>query len=162
MKHDPYPLVIVTDLIYGRRIRGVNLNYLTFNNIKKMLGTYGDNKAFSYQNIKNDVTVGAAVHAFRTYKWLGVRQLRKLDTEFLLQTIDVARSYDPAEMQAMRKAVQEQIQQKVSPKADEIAEPDALYNQQPTPQQAVGTTGTTPPVPATPISQQPRGPEGNQ
>ena len=52
MKHDPYPMVIVTDIMYGRRIRGVNLNYLTFRDIKRMLDQFGENPAFSYKNIK--------------------------------------------------------------------------------------------------------------
>lgn len=160
MKHDPYPMVIVTDVIYGNRIRGVNLNYLSFHDIKKMLGQYGDNRAFSYRNIKNDRSLIAALNSFREYKWMGIRQLRKLNSDFLLQTIEVARSYDPSQMNEMRRAVQEQLKQQVSPKANEIAEREALYNQQPT--GTVGTVGTVPTTPATPASQPAIGGEGNQ
>jgi hypothetical protein len=34
--HDPYPVVLVTD-IWPNYIRGINLNYLTFPTIKKMV-----------------------------------------------------------------------------------------------------------------------------
>lgn len=158
MKHDPYPMVIVTDVRYGQRIRGVNLNYLTFFDIKQMLNRFGENPSFSYQTIKYDRTLLAALEAFREYKWMGVRQLRKLNSDFLLQTIEMARNYDPSQMNAMRQAVQEQIKQQVTPKADEIAEPEGLY----TPQQPTGTTGTIPTVPTKPASQPAIGGEGNQ
>jgi hypothetical protein len=90
---------------------------------------------------------------------MGVRQLRKLNTDFLMKTIEMARSYNPAEMQAMRDAVQDQIQQQVTPKADEIAEGQGLYTQQPQP--PTGTTGTISPTPAQPASQPAIGGEGN-
>ena len=104
-----------------------------------------------------DRSAAGALNAFREYKWMGVRQLRKLNSDFLLQTIEVARSYDPSQMNAMRQAVQEQIKQQVSTKANEIAEPEALYNQQPT-----GTVGTVPTVPTQSASQPAIGGEGNQ
>lgn len=148
MKHDPYPMVIVTDIIYGNRIRGVNLNYLSFYDIKKILGQFGDNRAFSYKNIKYDRTLLAALNSFREYKWIGIRQLRKLDSDFLLQTINLARNYNPSQINEMRRAVQEQIKQKITPKANEIAEQGTLYTQKPT-----GTVGTVSTIPTMPASQ---------
>jgi hypothetical protein len=165
MKRDPYPMVIVTDVMYGSRIRGVNLNYLTFHDIKLLLEQYGDNRAFSYKSIKHNPSFLAALEAFREYKWMGVRQLRKLNSDFLLQTIEMARSYDPSQMNAMRRAVQEQIRQQVNPKAEEIAKPETLYTQQPGAQQPRGTVGTIPTiptVPTTPASQPVAGGENNQ
>lgn len=157
MKHDPYPMVIVTDIQYGSRVRGVNLNYLTFRDITRMLHQFGENPSFSYTNLKYDRSLLAAIESFREYKWMGIRQLRKLNSDFLLQTIEVARSYDPSQMNEMRKAVKEQLQQQVNAKAGEIEEPETLYTQQPT-----GTVGTIPTVPTQPASQPAIGGEGNQ
>ena len=61
-KTDPYPMVMVTDFIRspvtlpdGRvinpRIRGLNLNYFTANEISKLITNYCGNAGFSYRNI---------------------------------------------------------------------------------------------------------------
>lgn len=145
-KHDPYPLIIVTDLIFGQRIRGVNLNYLTFNAIKNLIQQHGENRGFAYSAVKGDRYL---VDAFRTYKWQGIRQLKKLNSDFLLSVLGVARSYDPNEMEAIKDSVQEQIQQKVNPKAEEIAGEEGLYTQQP----ETATKGTIPTTPTIPTGQ---------
>lgn len=113
-KHDPYPLVIVTDVMMGDRIRGVNLHYLTFPYIKNILGMGANNPGFSYRNIMADEYI---VNAFRSYKMQGVRQVKILDSAFLMQVMASVRSFDPTQVAAIRKAVQQQIAAVVNPPA---------------------------------------------
>jgi hypothetical protein len=51
--HDPYPLLIVTD-IWPQYVRGVNLHYLTFPYIKRVLTSNCNNRTFSYYNVRPD------------------------------------------------------------------------------------------------------------
>lgn len=113
--HDPYPLVILTD-IWPRYIRGLNLHYLTFPYVKKILTTYGG-KSFSYYNIKPDQYMA---NAFRMYVRMGVRRPRRLDTEWLVSVLQSVRSFDPAEIEKIRTNIQQQIQQRLQAKAEEL------------------------------------------
>jgi hypothetical protein len=113
-KHDPYPLLIVTDIIPNQRVRGVNLHYLTFPYIKNILRMGANNPGFSYQNIKADQYI---VNAFRSYKWAGIRQVKILDAAFLLSVMASVRSFDPTQVAAIRKSVQEQIMRETNPRA---------------------------------------------
>ena len=117
-KHDPYPLIIVTD-IFKNSIRGVNLHYLTFQYIKNLLHRHCDNMMFSYFNIKQDQYI---TDAFRTYKRLGIQKLRKLDCKFLLNVLGSVTSFDPAEVEQMRVYVREQLQRQVTPRANEMTQ----------------------------------------
>lgn len=112
--HDPYPLVLVTDVLLNNRIRGVNLHYLTFPYIRNILRLGSNNPAFSYLNIKGDRYI---VNAFRSYKWQGIRQISMLDSAFLLTVMAAVRSFDPSQVKAIRRAVQEQIRRQVNPVA---------------------------------------------
>ena len=147
-KHDPYPMVIVTDVMPGHMIRGVNLNYLTFFLISQLIRSYGDKIFCSYKSIKltHPMVVGMIINqqpnksrqkgAFRTYKWEGVRQIKKFDSAFLLDVITMSRKFDVHQMKAMRDAVRDQIRQKVNAGTNEIAERQQLYTgQQSTAQQ---------------------------
>lgn len=118
--HDPYPLVLITD-IWQNYIRGVNLHYLTFPDIKRLLQPNCNNPAFSYFNIKGD---GYIVSAFRQYKKRGIRQIRKLDCAFLLNILASVRSLNPSEVEAIRRSVREQIQRLTNPAA--VATPEQL------------------------------------
>ena len=113
-KHDPYPLVIVTDYVPNQRLRGVNLHYLSFPYIRNLLRQGANNAGFSYQNIKADAYI---THAFRSYKWNGIRQVKMLDANFILTVMASVRSFDPTQVAAIRRQVQEQIQQMINPKA---------------------------------------------
>lgn len=124
-KHDPYPLVMLTDYQPGMRVRGVNLNYLTFNIMKNMLSAYGENRGFSYSNIKFDKYI---VGAFRTYKWNGVRGVRRLDSKYLASLVSITRSFDRTNLDAIKKIIQEQLNKQVNPKAEPTKLPE---NQQP-------------------------------
>jgi hypothetical protein len=112
--HDPYPLVLVTDVWPGVGMRGLNLHYLTFPYIRSLLQQGCPNPAFSYQNIKGDAYI---VGAFRSYKWASIRQVKMLDCDFLLTVMGTVRSFDPNQVQAIRRSVQEQIQRLVNPPA---------------------------------------------
>jgi len=111
-KNDPFPLVIVTDMTAGQRLRGVNLHYLTFNYIQNMLSRFCENTGFSYANIRGDNYITGA---FRSYRWAGIQQVKKLDCSFLNSVISTVRSFDPTQIRAIRDSVQQQIQQQVNP-----------------------------------------------
>ena len=52
--HDPSPLILITD-IWPRHIRGVNLHYLTFPYIKKILQGHCEHAGFSYGQIRGEI-----------------------------------------------------------------------------------------------------------
>lgn len=142
--HDPYPLVIVTDISPGNRIRGVNIHYLTFNYVRNLLKANGENPAFSYQSIKGD---NYLVAAFRTYKWNGISQIKKMDSQFILTVMSMVRTFDPIEVENIRKVIQEQLRMQVNPRADEMTK-QTMTTQPTTPsigpiQPGAGTLGET-------------------
>jgi hypothetical protein len=136
--HDPYPLVLVSR-VTPQYIKGVNLHYLTFAYTKKLLRPYCDNAGFSYYNVKGDPYI---VNAYRSYKSQGIRQVKKLDCDFLLNVLASARSLDPSELDAIKKAMQEQIRRKVNPTAEEL-----VARQEP----PVATPVTMPTKPIAPV-----------
>ena len=139
--HDPYPLVIVTDLIPGNRVRGINLHYLTFPYIKLLLDRAKGNTAFSYQNVMDQEYIK---NAFRHYKWNSIRQVKVLDLDFVLTVMAQVRSIDPGEVQKIREAVQAQIDRQVNVKASEV-QPEEVMGQVNVPSRFSGTQpiGTT-------------------
>ncbi len=112
--NDPYPLVVVTDMRPGKRLRGVNLHYLTFPYIKNLIQQSCGNIGFSYTNIRGDKYI---TNAFRTYKWNGIRSIKKLDCNFLLNVMASVRSFDPNQMETIRASIREQMSREVQPKA---------------------------------------------
>src|SRR5688572_24294071 len=115
--HDPYPMVIITD-IWPNYVRGLNLHYLTFPYIKRILQTHGGNQNFSYlSNIKPDRYMA---HAFRMYIRAGVRQPKRLDTDWLLSVLASVRSFAPGEVEKIRANIQRQIQARLQAKAKEL------------------------------------------
>lgn len=116
MIHDPRPMVIITD-IWPNYIRGVNLHYLTFPYIKRILQMYGGNGMFSYSNIKPDPYVA---NAFRMYVRAGVQRPKRLDTEWLLGVLAESRSFSPGEIEKIRTNIEQQIQARLQAKANEL------------------------------------------
>lgn len=120
--HDPSPLVLITD-VWDRYIRGINLHYLTFPTIRKLIYpapgvSVCDNPIFSYQYIKNNPAAGQYIlTAFRQYKIEGVDSLKKLDCNFIVNALALSRSFDPNEIEAIRKSVREQINRLMNPQA---------------------------------------------
>ncbi len=116
-KNDPYPLVIASTVNPGSKIWGINLHYLTFNYIKKTLRNC-NNPFFSYAgSIKGDSFLQ---NAYRSYKWSGIKQIKVLDCDVLLDAIGTTRGIDPAEVEIIRKNAEEQINKQINPKANEV------------------------------------------
>jgi len=125
--HDPSPLVLITD-VWAEYIRGINLHYLTFPVIRKMLYpapgvTICENPIFTYQYLKNNPTAGTYIlTAFRQYKRNGIDSLKKLDCEFVTNALAISRSFDPNEIEAIRKSVRDQINRLMNPVAQATPE----------------------------------------
>jgi hypothetical protein len=117
-RNDPYPLVIVVDNeLSGDKMSGINLHRLTFSSIRELIQrTY--QMGFSYGSVSDNVSFRGA---YRSYKRTGIRQVKVFDSKFLLRVISMVKSYDPAEVQIIRRQVQEQIRQQINPKANDIA-----------------------------------------
>jgi hypothetical protein len=112
-KNDVYPLVILT-YVSQNYIHGVNLHYLTFNQIKQVLQKdklNGCRSGFNYQNVKPYKYI---VEAYRTYKRGGVRGLKVLDCDLIIKSMNIARSIDPQESEAIRENIKEQISKLVN------------------------------------------------
>jgi len=120
--HDPYPLVLVTDRDYLVKsknridLRGVNLHYLSFNEIRVLLQGNCNNVNFAYDSLKQKQYIGW-INAFRQYKKNGMRQIKVLDCAFLLNVLASVRSISPSEVEAIRKSVREQINRLTNPAA---------------------------------------------
>ena len=129
-QHDPRPLVIVTDVRHGHRIRGINIHYLTFNQIKKILQQGCNNVGFGYQSFRSppqatpqQKKANSFTNAFRSYNWNGIRAIKQLDCKFIIKIMEMVRSFDPAEVEIIRKQVQEQMQRQVNIPATEATAP---------------------------------------
>jgi hypothetical protein len=121
--HDPAPMVLITD-VWPQYVRGVNLHYLTFPTIKKMMfpspgRSVCDSPIFTYQYIKSNTYITSA---FRQYKRNGIERLRKLDCAFIVNAINISRSFDPNEIEAIRRSVREQIRRMVNEPAQPTGE----------------------------------------
>lgn len=114
--HDPRPMLIVTD-VWPPYIRGVNLHYLTYPYIKKLLQTWGGNQSFSYSNIKPDKYVALA---FRMYYLKGIMRPKRLDSEWLNVVLQSARAFDSGEVEKIRSVIEQQIQSRLQIKASEL------------------------------------------
>ena len=123
-KHDPYPLVIISPppnqslIVQGKgHLWGVNLHMLQFKDMQRLLKN-AKSPNFSYLSyVKGDTQLRKA---YRSYKWAGIRQVKTLNVDFFLNVAGTIRSQDPAEVEIIRKNVQEQIDKQINPKAYEI------------------------------------------
>ena len=118
--HDPYPLVIVTD-VWPSMIRGVNLHYLTFPYIRQILNPNCGNNNFTYSNIRADKYIASA---FRVYYRQGVKQPKKMDCAWLLQLLGAVRKWSPDDIERVRQDISKQIQDRLRVKADELTARD--------------------------------------
>ena len=143
-KTDPYPMVMVTDFsqtvvtlpdgrVINPRIRGLNLNFFTANEISKLITNYCGNKGFSYRYIMGD---RPTQKRFRHYKWTlgGISNLQILDSRQIIAVIDIMRAYDPNQADAIRKAAKEQLGKQMNPTAEEMTneQPEQQANIEPT------------------------------
>jgi hypothetical protein len=115
--HDPRPMLIVTDVWPPNYLRGLNLHYLTFPYIKKILETWAGNQSFSYSNIKPDRYVASA---FRVYSLRGVIRPKRLDSEWLKTVLQSVRAFDAGELEKIRTTIEQQIQSRLQAKANEL------------------------------------------
>jgi hypothetical protein len=113
--HDPYPMLIITD-IWPQYIRGLNLHYLTFPYIKNILEIYGG-RNITWDTIKPD---NYMAQAFRMYVRQGIRKPRLLDLPWLQAVLQEAKSFNPGEVEKIRMSIQQQIQNRLQAKADEL------------------------------------------
>lgn len=114
--HDPKPMVIVSR-VTPRYLFGVNLHYLTFPYIKRLLANYAG-KNFIYQyHVKPDVYMALA---FRRYTRQGIQQIRTLDTDWLITLLQSVRSFDAGELEKIRSNIEKQIQSRLQIKANEL------------------------------------------
>ena len=115
--HDPRPMLILTDVWPPHYIRGLNLHYLTFPYVKKILESWGGNQSFSYSNIKPDRYLASA---FRMYNMKGVQRPKRLDSEWLKTVLQSVRTFDAGEIEKIRTSIQQQIQARLQVKANEL------------------------------------------
>lgn len=116
-KHDPSPLIIVSD-VFGDRIRGINLHYLTYRYMKSLLSNYCGKPDFSYRYIKFDKFV---VNSFRTYKKIGIQNLNLLDCGIINTQLTKIRSFNPQELNVIRQEIEKQLHAQINPTAADIA-----------------------------------------
>jgi hypothetical protein len=115
--HDPRPMLIVTDVWPPNYIRGLNLHYLTFPYIKKILETWGGNQGFSYSNIKADRYVALS---FRMYSLKGLIRPKRLDSEWLQTVLQSVRTFDVGEIEKIKSSIEQQINNRLQIKAKEL------------------------------------------
>lgn len=124
MIHDVRPMIIVSDIVVGKYIRGLNLHYITFPYVKKLLDKYSGVPTFNYQqNIKPDKYL---TQAFRKYSWNGIQQPKRLDNEWLKFVLSTIRAFSPGEIEKIRASIQQQIQSRLQVKAENLT----TYEQQ--------------------------------
>lgn len=116
-RHDSKPLVVVSEAFADGKLWGINAHYLTFPYMRRLLAISSKNPSFSYSSISRDSYMRKA---FRSYKWTGVANLMLLDQKPLTNIIGMARSFDPAEVQIIRRQVQEQMNRQINPKASQM------------------------------------------
>jgi hypothetical protein len=133
-KNDPRPLVIVSRRDDQRRLlKGVNLHYLTFPYIQRLLYTAGVNPVATNYNIKVDPYI---MDAFRSYSYGGIDQssIEVFDTSFITQMINVSRTMDPMALRSMRAQIDQQINANVAqPQAVPTGPMPMTATQQPNP-----------------------------
>lgn len=104
-KNDPTPCVLVSS-VNGTVLKGVNLHYLTFNYIKRLMPNA--NSGFSYYNIKADKYI---VSAFRSYLVRGImfEKSKIIDSQFLFKMMTMVNSFDPIQIRAIRQEIERQL-----------------------------------------------------
>jgi len=120
-RNDPYPLIIVIENNLGKdKISGINLHYLTFRDIKDLISRAGK-MGFSYKSVSDSRPFKSS---YRSYKRSGVRQMKVLDPSYLMGVMGMVRTYDPADVQIIRRQVQEQLRRQINPKATDATNLD--------------------------------------
>lgn len=125
-KNDPYPLVIVIENDSRKdKLAGINLHRLLPNDIRELMMKFNQ-KGYAYGTVSDQKKFR---EAYRTYKKVGIRQQRMFDVNFLLRVISMVKTTDPAEVQIIRRQVQEQLKQQINPKASQFTNLNQQENQ---------------------------------
>lgn len=114
--NDPYPLLVVTD-IWPNIVRGVNLHYLTFPYIKRIL-TNNKMVPYSYMNVKPDKYVAGA---FRMYYRQGMSKIKIMDMDFLMRILGAVKSFSESEIETVKQQIRNQLKEHMQVKADELS-----------------------------------------
>lgn len=117
-KHDPRPLVLMTRFYADGKVGGLNLHYLTFPYMKHLIENYCGKGTFTWQQVKTDKFIA---NSYRCYKRNGLRLVKGIDCKFLVVILSQLRSFNPEEVEAMRKEVQKQLKEQLNPKATDMA-----------------------------------------
>ena len=121
-KHDPNPTVIITKILPDYLV-GINIHYLTYNDIKKLLNPKEvnacKNKSFGYPLVKNKAYI---IKGFRVYKRKGIQNLKYLDCDKMIQMMGLKKTVNPKESKEINKQVEKQINRKTNVKAKQITE----------------------------------------
>jgi hypothetical protein len=120
-------MIVIENNPGKNKISGINLHYLTFRDIRDLIGRAGK-MGFSYRSVSESRPFR---DAYRSYKRTGVRQMKILDPSYLLGVMGMVRSFDPADAQIVRKQVQEQLKQQINPKANQTANLDQTSGAEP-------------------------------
>lgn len=126
-RNDPSPLIIVCDALVGNNIRGINLHYLSIIDIQRLLKlanvSFG---AFSYSMIRNDENVKKC---FRTYKWHGIKNLKRLNNKNIINAINVVNNFfDPAEEKAMQNLIKKEMEKSNNISVENILDQEVDIN----------------------------------
>lgn len=122
-KHDPNPTVIITKILPDYLV-GINIHYLTYNDIKRLLSPTDvnacKNKSFGYPLVKNKAYI---IKGFRVYKRKGIQNLKYLDCDKMLQMMGLKKiATNPKEAKEVRKDIEQQVNRKTNIKAKQITE----------------------------------------
>jgi len=115
-QHDPTPLMLVAGIWQSGLVAGINLHYLTFKYISKILKAYCNNPTFGYRLIKHDRFL---YNSFRSYKPDGMKYKRLLDCDYVMNVLGSMRSWRPTVIEAIKQQVREQLQQQYNESAEE-------------------------------------------
>jgi hypothetical protein len=138
-KNDMSPLIVVAKAERGHLLKGVNLHYLTFPYIRRVLLGSGGNPSFSYYNIRSDRYI---VNAYRSYTWSAVlwNRAKIFDSKFIIQTISTMKTMDPLQLRAIRMDIESQLNGAVPQQQAGATAPMPMGSQP-----SVPTTGTLSP-----------------
>ncbi len=108
-KNDPMPCVMISSMD-GYILKGINLHYLTFGYINRLLMSGAGNPSFSYTSIRADPYL---VGAFRSYLIRGImfEKAKVVDAKFLLKMMTMVKTFDPLQIRAIRQEIERQLYQ---------------------------------------------------
>jgi len=105
-KHDPYPTVLVCGITPDNLLQGFNLHYMTFPVYRALLNRWAGNPMFNYYLMKNE---GLIKQSFRSYKFTGIKRMKRVNWRAIVTFLSIIRNYSPQEIQLIKDAVDAQV-----------------------------------------------------